>query len=241
MNFFIRHLKVNRSGVAVMLAVQGAVFLFGVLLVIGINTFINDEKTYAAVGSMMALGGVFFGGLFRGGGGMNRYLRAVSMGQTRRSYILADPLITVINCALGIAFVCVLDKLEVWIYGVLYPGWTLEFDLFSELDFIKWWYAPVFIAGICILDFCLGALQLRFGTKGFAAIWFPLCFAPMVITNTVGATQRGSTNLLAQIGRFFLYLGGLLPAAAGGGVLAVFLLGLIVLSVLCYRTAEVRI
>lgn len=241
MDFCVRHLKVNRAGLPIMLGIQGFTFLFGVLLVVGINTFINDDKTYAAIGSMMALMGVFFGGLFRGGGGMLRYQRAVSMGHTRRSYILADPLITVINCAIGIAFVCVLDKLEVWLYGMLYPGWTMEFDLFSELEWIKWWYAPAFILGICVLDFCLGALQLRFGTKGFAAIWCPLCFAPMIITNTVGAAQRGSTNLLAQIGRFFLYLAGLLSPAVWGGVLAAVLLALVVLSVLCYKMAEVRL
>lgn len=240
MDFFIRHLKVNRGGVVAMLVIQGITFLFGVLIVIGINTFINKDRDYAAIGSMMALGGIFFGGLFRGGGGMNRYLRAVSMGRTRRSYILADPVITVINCVIGMVFVCLLDKLELWIYGLLYPGWTLDFDLFTELEWIKWWYAPVYIMGICVLDFCLGALQLRFGTKGFLAIWFPLCFAPMIISNTVGAARRGSTNLLAYIGRFFLYVAGLLRPAAWGGVLAAVLLGLVALSVLCYSRAEIR-
>ena len=238
MNFFIKHLKVNRSGVVIMLGFQTALFLVGVLMVLAINAFVNEDRDYAAIGSMMALIATVFGGLVRGNGGAHRYHMAVSMGQTRWFYMLADPILTAMNSVIGIAFAWMLNKFELWLYTLLYPGWELDFDLHSEM---KWWFYVIFVAGICVADFCFGALQLKFGAKGFAAIWFPCCFAPMIITNSVEAAQEGSTSLLAQIGYGILFVVKLLSPAVWGAVGVVILLVLLVLSALCYRTAEVRI
>ena len=67
MKFFVRHLRATRSGILMMLAIQGSVFLFGVLMVLGINAFLNEDRDYAAIGSMMALlGGVLGGGIAGG-------------------------------------------------------------------------------------------------------------------------------------------------------------------------------
>ena len=51
MKFFVRHLRATRSGILMMLAIQGSVFLFGVLMVLGINAFLNEDQDYAAMGS----------------------------------------------------------------------------------------------------------------------------------------------------------------------------------------------
>lgn len=238
MKFFVKHLKVNRSGVPIMLAFQLGLFLMGLLIVVVINATVNEDRDYAAIGSMMALMATLFGGLVRGSGAMNRCRMAVSMGHTRRSYMLADPVITMLNTLVGIVFAWLLNRFELWLYSVIYPGWELDFDVFVAM---KWWYYLIFIAAICVLDFCFGALQLRFGNKGFAAIWFPLCFAPMIVGNSVEAVQDGSNSLLAQIGKGILFLIHLLSPAAWAAVGIALVLVLLVLSVLCYRRAEVRI
>lgn len=238
MKFFVKHLKVNRSGVLVMLAFQTGLFLMGVLIVLAINAFVNDDRDYAAIGGMMALMATLFGGLVRGSGAMNRYRMAVSMGQTRWAYMLADPVVTFLNTLVGIVFALLLDKFELWLYGILYHGWELDFDVFAAM---KWWYYLIFILAICILDFCFGALQLRFGNMGFAAVWFPLCFLPMIVGNSIQAVEEGSTSLLAQIGRAILLLAGLLSPAMWGAVGIALVLALLVVSVLCYRRAEVRV
>ena len=238
MNFFIKHLKANRDGVWIMMMFQLGLFLFGFLIVVCINAFVNDDRDYAAIGSMMALMATVFGGLVRGNGGAARYRTAVSMGSTRRSYMLADPVITAMNCVAGIGFAWLLNKFELWVYTLLYPGWNLDLDIMALM---KWWVYPLIIVSVCILDFCFGALQLRFGAKGFTIIWFPCCFAPMIISKTVESAQEGGTSLLAQIGRGILFLVGLLSPAMWAAVGVVILLVLLALSVLCYRTAEVRI
>lgn len=237
MDFFSRHLRVNRSGALLMLGVQFALFLFGVLLVLVINRFINEDHDFAAIGSLMALMGSIFGGLMRGQGAPVRCRLAVSMGRTRRSYILTDPVITALNCLVGIGFAWALSRIELALYHALYPGWTCDLDL--DVVF-QWWVILLIVAGVCFLDFCLGALQLRFGAKGFAAVWFPLCFAPMIVGQAARAVQEGHDNLLAQLGRAALFVAGLLPPAAWAVIGVLLLLAILALSVQCYRRVEVR-
>ena len=88
---------------------------------------------------------------------------------------------------------------------------------------------------------CLfGALLLRFGSKGFAAVWFPLCFLPLIVMKSVDAAADGGASLLAQIGRGIAFLTGLLSPAvwcAAGILLA---LALLALSALCYSRSEIK-
>lgn len=237
MDFFSRHLRVNRDSVLLMLGIQFALFLFGVCLVLLINRFINEDLDFATIGGLMALMGSIFGGLMRGQGAPVRCRLAVSMGRTRRSYILTDPVITALNCLVGIGFAWVLSKVELALYTALYPGWTCELDLAVVF---QWWVILLIVAGVCFLDFCLGALQLRFGAKGFAAVWFPLCFTPMIFGQAARAVQEGHDNLLALVGRAALFAAGLLPPAAWAVIGVLLLLAILALSVQCYRRMEVR-
>ena len=82
--------------------------------------------------------------------------------------------------------------------------------------------------------------MLRFGTKGFAAVWFPLCILPAVTGGCISALKEGSTNLMAQIGKGILFLIQVLSPTMWAAVCITLLLALLALSVLCYRKAEVR-
>ena len=168
---------------------------------------------------------------------MIRYRLAVSMGYTRRAYMLVDPVLTLMNCTVGVVFAWVLNQLELRLYAAIYPGWEVDLDIFSVLE---WWHCLVLILGVCLLDFLFGALLLRFGAKGFAAVWFPLCFLPLIVMKSVEAAADGGGSLLAQIGRGIAFLTGLLSPAmwcAAGILLA---LALLALSALCYGRAEIK-
>ena len=52
MNFFIRHIKVNRDGVLTMLVFQTGLFILGVIMVACINAFLNDTQDYANIGGL---------------------------------------------------------------------------------------------------------------------------------------------------------------------------------------------
>lgn len=237
MKFFVKDLRVTRNGLLYMLGFQALLFLFGLVIVLVINAFINKDRDCAAIGSMMALIGTAFGGLARGNGGCSRYRMAICMGNTRRSYLLADPLITAFVVLVGIGAAWLLNRFELWLYSVLYPGWTCDLNVFEVFPL---WAILVTVAVVCLIDLLLGAVQLRFGTKGFAIIWFPLCFSPAFIGNSVEAAQAGRTSLMAQIGRGILFLAGLLTPMMWAAVGAVIAVILVALSVWCYLTVEVR-
>lgn len=238
MDFFVKHLKATRSGFLVVPVMQGSVFLFGLMMVIIINLFVNDEQDYALIGSLMALLVSTFGGVVRGNGTANRYRTAISMGCTRKSYLMTDPFVTALNCGEGVVFAWVLSKIEMGIYHVLYPGWEMEFDFIGMME---WWHFLLLIAGGCLLDYLLGALMLRFGYKAFSILCLPLGFSGVFLNATVGAARHGSTSLLAQVGRGMLFIAGLLSPAAWAAVGIVFLLVLVGLSTWYYRVSEVRI
>lgn len=64
-------------------------WLFGVMLVLIINATVNDEQDYACMGTLFSLAGVLPGVLLRGNtNGFVRFRLAVTMGQTRKSFIL---------------------------------------------------------------------------------------------------------------------------------------------------------
>ena len=237
MKFFMKDLRATRNGLLIMLGFQALLFLCGVVIVLVINATVNKDQDYAAIGSMMALIGTAFGGFARGSGSCCRYRLAVCMGNTRRSYLLADPFITALIALVGIGAAWLLNWFELWLYGVLYPGWTCDLNIF---EIFPLWGVFVTMAVVCVVDLLLGAVQLRFGAKGFALIWFPMCLLPAFIGNSVDAAQSGRTSLLAQVGRGVLFLAGLLTPmmwAAVGIVIAVIL---VALSVWCYLTIEVR-
>jgi len=236
MRFFQKDLRATCRGPLLMLGFQLGFFLFGILIVVLVNTFLNDDWDYAPVGSLMALIGIFAGMLTRGSGAAVRFRLAISMGQTRRDYLLMDPLLTALMALVGVGAAWCLLQAELGLYSLLYPGYENGIDLAAAF---RWKYILPMVLGVSLLDLFLGAVQIRFGAKGLAMIWFPLCFAPGVIAQAVDAAQSGGTSLLARIGQGVLALvapGPAVWAALGAAVV----LAVLAFSVSGYRKAEIR-
>ena len=86
-------LRVNRTGVVYLLGFQLGFFLLGMVIVLVINRFFNEDPDFACMGSIMGLVGSIAGLLCRGNLlGKTRCNLALSMGQTRR-YALASEII----------------------------------------------------------------------------------------------------------------------------------------------------
>ena len=236
MYFFKRHFQATRNTPLVMMAYQLGFFLFGIVLVVVVNTFFNSDQDYAPLGSLMAIIGVFAGLVARGGGAAARFRMAVSMGQTRRDFLLIDPLLTVLTSLLGVGVAWCLTQAETWLYSLLYPGYENELDL---TVIFQWKYIPL-ILGVALLDLFLGAVHTRFGFKGFAVLWFPLCFAPAVIGQALRAAQSSSGSLLAGIGRGLLALAGL-EMTAWLAIGAAVVLAMLTFIGFSYNRAEIRL
>ena len=214
-------------------------WLFGVILVLLINMTVNDERDYACMGTLFGLAGVLPGTLLRGNrSGHVRFRMAVTMGQTRKSFLLWDTVITLLVAVLGVLAAWILWHGETGLYSLLYPDYTNDIPM--EAVFRWPVIAAVLVALPMVTLFFTGVTQ-RFGTKGFGVLWILLWGGCMLIPSAVGRAAEGGTSLLARLGDVILRLAGLLPPMAWTGVAAAVLVAAAAAGILCLRTAEVKL
>ena len=210
------------------LAWVGGFWLFGVLLVLIINMTVNDERDYACMGTLFSLAGVLPGTLLRGNrSGHVRFRLAVTMGQTRRSFLLWDTVITILVAFVGVFAAWVLWHGETGLYRLLYPGYTN--DISMELVF-RWQIIAALLVALPVVTVFFTGITHRFGTRGFGVLWILLWAGCMLVPAAVGKASDGGTSLLARMGDGILWLVGALPPAAWAGA-----------GVRCLSRAEVKL
>lgn len=228
---FLKYARISRKAPLYMLCWQLGFFLFGLLMVLIVNTFFNEDRDYACLGALMASIGTVIGALARDNGTLSgRFCLAVSMGQTRRSFLLWDTVLTALAAALGLLVSWGLYRLEDLLYSALYPG----YENGMPLDVVYQWkiLLPAALV-LSVVSLMFGALQMRFGLKGFGAVWLIFCASFMVLPRAINAALDGGTSLLARLGGGVLWLAKALPPAVWAGLGGAALLALTVWS-LCY-------
>lgn len=236
---FIRYLRANRSGPLFTLAWQLGFTAFGILFVLIINTFLNDEPNYACMGSLFALIATLIGVLARGNvTGQLRFHMAVAMGNTRRSYLLGDWVVALINCAVGLAFAWCVYQGENALYQLIYPGFVNDMPLDG---FYRWKIMLPVVFAVLLLDMVLTALTVRFGSKTFRVVWLCMCFSFMIFPRAIEAYQEGGNSIFARVGGAIMWLVTVVPV--GGwialGVAAV--AALVIFSACTLQKAEVKL
>lgn len=234
----MKYLRANRSAPLYLLFWQSVFFLIGLLMVIIINTFLNEDPDFACIGSLMALVATAVGTMARGNmNGHVRFRLTIAMGATRWSYLLCDPLVTALTSAVGILAARFLYAGEQALYTMLYPGFKNDMPL--DIVF-RWWVVLIIIGATVLLDLVTSALMQRFGTTGYLTIWFTFCAVFMVLPRMADAYQSGSTSLLARIGGVILTAVQTVPVKGWIAIGVVFALGLIAFAVNTFRKADVR-
>ena len=214
-------------------------WLFGVILVLLINTTVNDERNYACMGTLFSLAGILPGTLLRGNqSGHVRFRLAVTMGQTRRSFLLWDTVITLLTAVAGIFAAWVLWHGEAGLYRLLYPGYTN--DISMELVF-RWQIIAALLVALPVVTVFFTGITHRFGTRGFGVLWILLWAGCMLVPAAVGKASDGGTSLLARMGDGILWLVGALPPAAWAGAGVAMLIVLMIVGMRCLIRAEVKL
>lgn len=214
-------------------------WLFGVMLVLIINATVNDEQDYACMGTLFSLAGVLPGVLLRGNtNGFVRFRLAVTMGQTRKSFLLWDTVITLLVAGMGILVSWVLWYAETGLYSLLYPGYTNDIPL--ELVF-RWQILVALLVALPVVTIFFTGITQHFGMKGFGVLWILLWAGCMLIPAAVSGASEGGTSLLARLGNGVLWLAGALSPAAWAGVGVVLLIALMIVGVQCLSRAEVKL
>ena len=230
-----KYLRISKKLFRFTLLWQLGFFAFGVVMVLVINRFLNEDRDYACMGTMMALFGIVAGG-FQQIGGANFRL-TVLMGERRRYFLLWSPLVTILLVLQGWLTAFCMFKLETLLYGALYPGYVS--DLPVEAAF-QWWAVALSAVVVSIAVLFMGAIYIKFGGKGAMTFWLAICFSCMLLPQAVDQYQSGSRSLLAKAGGVVMALAALLTPAMWCVVGGVLLLCALAFSVWVYLRAEVR-
>ena len=235
----MKYIRANRFAPLYTLMWQTIFFAVGIGMVTMINTFLNEDPDFACMGALMALVATLIGALARGNmNGHVRFRLAISMGCTRKSYLICDPIITALTSLIGILVAWGMYFSEKALYRALYPGF--ENDLPLDVVF-TWKVILIIIAVTVVLDLVMSAIMQRFGTKGFLMIWLGFCGCFMILPRMIHAYENGSTSVLAKIGSFILTA---ITTISGKGWIAIgiaFALALITFAVLTFRKAEAKL
>lgn len=235
----MKYIRANRGAPLFMLFWQLLFFVIGTVIVLVINTFFNDDPDFAYMGTMFAMIIALVGSLARGNlNGHIRFQLAISMGNTRLSYLLCDPLITALTSAVGLLTTWIMYQGEKALYSLLYPGF--ENDIPLDVMF-HWAVLLCIIAGTVLLDLVMSALMQRFDTKGFLTVWLGGCFTFMLLPRLVDAYQSGSTSLLARIGGFLLTAVTTISVKLWIAIGIILVLALLIFAVNTFRKAEVKL
>ena len=205
--------------------------------------FFEPGDGYASFGVFFGLGGVLVGVLAsRNLHASTRFSLAISMGQTRRGYLLWDTVWKGIECLLGILLSLALGAAEMLAYSALFPGEVDVLGMMSGLlggDTV--WLLLAGAAGLVVLNLVLTALLLRFGQKGFFVFFIPLWGFTFLINPAVQAAQVQSDSVLAGLGGLLLSLGASLSGAGWAVVLACIALAVMACIVAYLLRAPIRL
>lgn len=235
----MKYIRANRTAPLYMLLWQSVFFALGVAMVLIINAILNEEPNYACIGSLLALVATLFGTIARNNLSSHVQFRlAVSMGETRRSFLLCTPIITAGISLFGFFTAWLLYLAEKALYTAIYPDFVNDMpmeDVFSGGVIL------CLVAGTVVLDLVMSALMQRFGSRGFLSIWLLFCGLFMILPRMIDAYQSGSTSILARTGGFILTAIITIPVKGWIAIGIIFVLALLVFAVNTFRKAEVRV
>ena len=235
----MKHIRANRTAPLFMLLWQLGFFVMGVALVLIINAVANEEPDYICMGTLLALIATAMGVIARSNlNGHVRFRLAVTMGETRRSYLLCTPIITAGISLIGVFVAWVLYLVEKALYTAIYPDFVNDMPM--EMVF-SWIVILCIVAGFVLLDMVLSALTQRFGQKGFLVIWIAYCALVLVFPRMIDAYQSGSTSVLARMGGAIITAITTIPVKGWIAIGVVIVLALLVFVIDTFRKAEVKL
>ena len=173
----LKDLRLHKNGILGQLLILLGAFLFGVILVTIIMLTDDDPGSWFCMGTLMAGLVLVAIALFTSAFGYpQEFMLALSMGRTRKEFMVSYYLRTLVTLLLGWALILILHQIEL-------RGYTLYFYRYQNeifFSFLTDWrvLVPVFLL-LPVLSMFLGGLYGKYGKKGlmgFYFIWLFCCF-----------------------------------------------------------------
>lgn len=236
-----RYTRLALFDLPLMVAVTAGAFALGMAIaLLFCLAFLNWSDGYGMMGGAMGLVGILVAVLIRRN--LNPHTRlflALTMGESRRSYLVFDTLAAAVECCLLCALLWVLCHLEIALYSLVLPGWTNEMNML-EL-FFRPSVAAVFVAALVTLNLFWTAVMGRFGLKGFFLTWIPLCMLPSLLAPAIDAAQSGERSLFGLLGRGILWVIDGTSAVPWQAIIGAILLAVLAVSAAMLRKIPVRL
>ncbi len=231
-------LRVNRKDIVYLLGFQLGFFLVGMVMVLIINRFINEDPDFACMGSIMGLVGSVAALLCRGNLlGKTRCNLAVVMGQTRK-YALASEVIcdlSLIVAALAVGRV--LYALEKGLYLALWPGF--ENDIPMEL-FYRWRVLVLVVPAALVVALFITAMMMRFN-KAMLVCYLAFIACTLAFNRGMSDLKDGYGGPLATVAGWVKSAVETVPPMGWAAIGAVAGGLMILFSVWVYKTSEAKI
>lgn len=165
-----QELQVNGNDFLGLLMIQLAVFIVGIIMVNIIIALDVGAETYFNMGMLFAiLVAAFAGFIYDGLLYQTRFQLAVSMGRSRRGLLLSHFVFTPLRTLALLGTAWVLGKMELLLYGLIYP------NLCNEVDFYvvyRWEFILPAVILVTVIGLFVAAIYGRFGHKGGMVMYF---------------------------------------------------------------------
>lgn len=166
---FLLDLKVHKDDFALLLLIIPACFILGLGLLCLIMFTVNDDGTWITMGTLMAFAGMIFFAVLIFYRYYQQFMLALSMGRTRKAFLVSYALRTLLWLAVGYLLVLVLYRVELLLGARLFPGLMLEGAPTFLMD---WKFIAALLPCVVIFSMFIGSLYSSFGKKALAPMWF---------------------------------------------------------------------
>lgn len=205
----INQWRTRKKETGIYLILMSGIYLLGLLLFGAVSSDGNDTESIVPLGTILSLSIIciihLIGCSMTMIGGFNL---AVSMGITRRKYVLGFGLFSALEllgfCLTAMVFFFI--EKAICTSGIYGTSAQMQAENFI-LEGSK--YLPLGIAGILALELLTTALYLRFGGKVFAAIWLLVIAGPLLARwmDGLGLLDKMTVDLVNNIAGFYAGIG----------------------------------
>ena len=176
---FLKDVRLHRRDYFTHLLILAGAFLFGLFLAWLIMSTDEDPGSWFCLGTLMSSIILvlidLFGGVF---GYPQEFMLALSMGRTRKGFMLSYYLQMVMQLVVGWVLLLLLHQVELLLCTQAYPQYQNEI----YFSFLTDWrvLVPVFLL-LPVFSMFLGSLYGRFGKKGLLVFYFVWLFCCIVV------------------------------------------------------------
>ena len=225
---FYKDLRLHKNGMLMILFGLVCAVAFGMGLVAIIMYTEDDPGSWFCMGTLIAALVLMMISLFVSAMGYQQeFMLALSMGRTRKTFLVSYYLRMVLLLVLGWAVILLLHQVELRACTILYPQYENEI----YFGFLTDWrvLVPIFLL-LPIVSMFLGALYGRYGKKGLAAFYFIWLFCCFVLPRMFDHEEPGE-GVLDQVAMGLLHTMQVVPIGVWIGFGAVTIVFMVAVTI----------